>query len=96
MTKDHAILQRVRILMVVHGWKQNDVAARMNRKPAWVSKVLAGRIRLRTEIISEFARAFGIRDELLILGSSNTHDYNVNMEDEQEDSGHDKGPSTHE
>ncbi|MEN6560909.1 MAG: helix-turn-helix transcriptional regulator [Acidobacteriota bacterium] len=62
------ILRHIRVQMAIKNWKQIDLAARMGKKGAWVSKIMAGRIKLRVDDVSEFARALEVSEDTLLRG----------------------------
>ena len=68
MTLSEMVLQRIRVLMAVKNWRQSDLAMSLGENRAWLSNVMSGRIGLRLDEISDFAKAFGVPESVLLAG----------------------------
>lgn len=71
--KNLAITEKVRLAMELKGWKSQDLAKQMGKKPSEVSKWLTGMQNLTLKSIIKMELALGV--ELININSSNEYQY---------------------
>jgi transcriptional regulator with XRE-family HTH domain len=71
--KNLAITEKVRLAMELKGWKSQDLAKQMGKKPSEVSKWLNGMQNLTLKSIIKMELALGV--ELININSSNEYQY---------------------
>lgn len=71
--KNLAITEKVRLAMELKGWKSQDLAKQMGKKPSEVSKWLTGMQNLTLKSIIKMELALGV--ELININPSNEYQY---------------------
>jgi transcriptional regulator with XRE-family HTH domain len=71
--KNLAITEKVRLAMELKGWKSQDLAKEMGKKPSEVSKWLTGMQNLTLKSIIKMELALGV--ELININPSNEYQY---------------------